>query len=328
MVSIQNIDTQKYVSDMFSSAQWDALKHLIDEINELKRDKNAVILGHNYMTPDIFHCVSDITGDSLKLAQEAARAEADIIVQAGVHFMAETSKILCPDKTVLIPDPKAGCSLAEGITAKDVQLLKEKYPGVPIVTYVNTTAEVKAESDICCTSSNAAKITRKLYEQGHKEVLLIPDQFLAENVAAEVPEVKVLTYKGSCIVHERFTADDMKRLRKQNPDAVILAHPECPRDVVEEVDYAGSTAQMDQFIKQNQPAKAILVTECSMSDNLKAVNQNVEFISGCQLCPYMKMITLPKIRDSLLNMTHEVHVDPTIAAKAKIAVDKMLEMSA
>lgn len=315
------------VSNHYKKEYWEHLAPLIAEINALKKQKNAVILGHNYMTPDIFHCVSDIVGDSLKLAQEAAATKADIIVQAGVHFMAETSKILCPDKTVLMPDMEAGCSLAEGITAQDVLDLKRDHPGVPVVTYVNTSAEVKAESDICCTSSNAVKIVKRLVAEGHKRVLCIPDQYLAQNVARQVPEVEVLTFAGACIVHEIFSAKDIDRMRSQNPDAVILTHPECPPDAVKASDFSGSTSQINQYIIDKQPAKAILVTECSMSDNIAADNPNVELIKGCQLCPHMKRITLPKILKSLQTETTAVEVDPAIAARALIAVQKMLEYS-
>ncbi len=316
------------VSDQYKEDHWKALAPYVYEINKLKKEKNAVILAHNYMTPDIFHCVGDILGDSLRLAQEAAKTEADIIVQAGVHFMAETSKILCPEKTVLIPDVKAGCSLAEGITAADVQLLREQYPSVPIITYVNTTAEVKAASDVCCTSGNAVKIANAVAKEwGVSEVLMIPDQYLAAYVATQCPDLKVHTYKGQCEVHERFTGDDLRKIRTQDPKVTILAHPECPQDVLEEADYAGSTAQMIDYVTDEQPAKVVLITECSMGDNISKANPNVEFVRSCHLCPHMKRITLPKILHSLQTLETEITVDPAVAAKAKEAVDHMLRLS-
>jgi quinolinate synthase len=314
----------RHVSSMYREDHWKALAPYVFEINRLKKEKNAVILAHNYMTPDIFHCVGDILGDSLKLAQEAAKTDADIIVQAGVHFMAETSKILCPEKTVLIPDMKAGCSLAESITGADVRLLREKYPGVPIVTYVNTSAEVKAESDVCCTSGNAVKIVEAL---NVPEVLMIPDQYLAAYVAGRLPHVKVRTWKGQCEVHERFTGADLKKIRAQDPKVTIIAHPECPPDVLAEADYTGSTAQMIDYVVAKQPPKVVLITECSMGDNISQANPNVEFVRACHMCPHMKRITLPKILHSLQHMEHRVEVDPVISAKAKKAVDAMLELS-
>lgn len=322
--------TTKYekVAQFYPQIQWDALQPLIEDVLRLKAERNAVILAHNYMTPDIFHAVADIVGDSLKLAQEAAKTKADVIVQAGVHFMAETSKILCMDKTVLLPDMKAGCSLAESITGADVRLLKEKYPDVPVVTYVNTSAEVKAETDICCTSGNVVKILKRLRDEGHKQVLCIPDKYLAQNAQREVPEIKVLTWEGACEVHERFTPEDITKFRAKYPDAVVLAHPECPPEVMAEADISGSTAQMISYVKEQQPKRVILITECSMGDNITDANPNVEFIRSCQLCPHMKRITLPKIRDCLRDMSGEILVDPVIAAKAKKSVDRMLEYSA
>lgn len=316
------------VKTVYTEDHWKALAPYVHEINRLKKEKNAVILAHNYMTPDIFHCVGDIVGDSLKLAQVAAESDADIIVQAGVHFMAETSKILCPEKTVLIPDMKAGCSLAEGITAADVQLLREKYPGLPIITYVNTSAEVKAASDVCCTSGNAVKVVTQMAEKwGVDEVLMIPDQYLAAYVATQLPDIKVHTYKGQCEVHERFTGEDLRKIRERDPKVTILAHPECPQDVLEEADYTGSTAQMINYVFDEQPAKVVLITECSMGDNIAQANPDVEFVRSCHLCPHMKRITLPKILYSLQHMVEEIHVDEIVARKAKEAVDLMLELS-
>jgi quinolinate synthase len=321
------------LATQYKDDHWKMLAPYIYEINRLKKEKKAVILAHNYMTPDIFHGVGDIVGDSLKLAQEAARTDADIIIQCGVHFMAETSKILCPEKTIIIPDSRAGCSLSESITGDDVRALKAQYPGVPIVTYVNTSADVKAESDICCTSSNAFKIVARLGEEGHRRVMMTPDKFLAQNVANEVKakglDIEVLFWEGTCMVHERFTKNDITKFKKQyGDDVVILAHPECPPDVMDEADFAGSTAQMNDYIVQNKPARAILLTECSMSGNIAAENPGVEMIGTCQLCPHMKRITLPKILTSLQTMQEEVLVDPQIGRRARKAVDKMLEFSA
>ncbi|MFP4314167.1 MAG: quinolinate synthase NadA [Alphaproteobacteria bacterium] len=316
----------KKLSRQYSPEHWKTLAPYIYEINRLKAEKNAVILAHNYMTPDIFYGVGDIIGDSLKLAQEAANTKADIIIQCGVHFMAETSKILCPDKKVIIPDMKAGCSLAESITGEDVRKLKAQYPGVPVVSYVNTSADVKAESDVCCTSSNALKIVNELGKQGHDTVIMTPDKFLAQNVAAET-DVKIIIWDGTCEVHERFSAEDVKKMRRDHPDAFILAHPECPPEVIAEADYAGSTAQMDDYIKQNQPKKAVLYTECSMSDNIGASNPGVEMIGTCQMCPHMKRMSLPKILKSLQEEGPEIHVAPEIAARARKAVERMLELS-
>lgn len=315
------------LSRQYEREHWETLAPYIYEINRLKREKNAVILAHNYMTPDVFFGVGDVVGDSLMLAQQAAKTDADIIVQCGVHFMAETAKVLCPQKKVLMPDMKAGCSLSESITAQDVRDLKAKYPGIPVVTYVNTSAEVKAESDVCCTSSNALKIVNALGAQGHDTVIMTPDQYLAKNVAAET-NVKIIIWEGSCMVHERFTPQDIIDARKTyGNDIVVLAHPECPPEVMAEADYAGSTAQMDNFIKEKQPKRAMLMTECSMSDNIAANNPNVEMIGTCQMCPHMKRITLPKILACLRDETPEVTIDPEIIARAKISVNRMLELS-
>lgn len=315
----------------YKQAHWETLAPYIYEINRLKKEKNAVILAHNYMTPDIFYGVGDVTGDSLMLAQEAAKSDADIIVQCGVHFMAETSKILCPEKTVLMPDMDAGCSLSESITGEDVRKLKEDYPGVPVVTYVNTSADVKAESDVCCTSSNALKIIKALEAQGHKRVIMAPDQFLAKNVANDMKaagsDIEIIIWEGACMVHERFTPEDVRRVRSEHPDAFVLAHPECPPEVMAEADYSGSTAQMDTYIKENKPPKAVLMTECSMGSNLAAANPSVQMLGTCQMCPHMKRISLPKILKSLQTLQPEVIVDPEISKRAKEAVDKMLELS-
>lgn len=314
------------LQSQYKREHWETLAPYIFEINRLKREKNAVILAHNYMTPDIFYGVGDFMGDSLALAQEAARTKADMIVQCGVHFMAETSKVLCPEKKVLIPDLKAGCSLSESITAADVRALKARYPGVPVVTYVNTSAEVKAESDVCCTSGNALKIINALGAQGHNTVIMTPDKFLAQNTAAQT-KVKIIFWEGTCMVHERFTVADIQDMRRQYSDIVVMAHPECAPDVIAASDYAGSTAQMDKFIKEKQPPRAMLITECSMSNNLSAANPEVELLGSCQMCPHMKRITLPKILECLITEQPEVTIPADIIPRARRAVERMLEMS-
>ncbi len=306
--------------------EWELQAPYIAAINDLKATKNAVILAHNYMTPEIFACVGDYQGDSLMLAKEAAKTDADIIVQAGVHFMAETSKILSPEKIVLIPDLRAGCSLAASISGADVRLLREKYPGIPVVTYVNTTADVKAETDICCTSSNAVEVVESIAEEfGVDTVMLLPDQYLAKNVAA-MTDIKIITWAGSCEVHEQFSADDIREIRAGNPGVVVLAHPECPPDVLSEADYAGSTSGMSNYVKDNQPNNVVLITECSMSDNVALENPNVNFVRPCNLCPHMKRITLKGILNALQNIEHEVVVDPDIAKKARRAVQRMIDL--
>ncbi|WP_421859451.1 quinolinate synthase NadA [Oricola sp.] len=302
--------------------EWPVFAPYIAAINRLKQQRNAVILAHNYQTPEIFHCVADIVGDSLQLAKEATKVDAEIIVQCGVHFMAETSKLLNPEKTVLIPDMKAGCSLSESITGADVRLLRERYPGVPVVTYVNTSAEVKAETDICCTSSNAVQVVESF---GADTVLCIPDEYLAINVAAQT-DVKILTWKGHCEVHERFSADELLAYREADPEIEIIAHPECPREVVEIADYAGSTSGMINYVRDRRPPKVLLVTECSMASNIAGEVPDVEFVKPCNLCPHMKRITLPKILDALCSMTEEVTVDPAIAGRARLAVERMVNL--
>ena len=312
------------VSGVIPRIEWPAYAPVVAEINRIKRQKNAVILAHNYMTPEIFHCVGDFVGDSLALAREAARTDAKIIVQAGVHFMAETSKILSPEKTVLIPSMEAGCSLASSITGADVRLLKQKYPGLPVVTYVNTSADVKAESDICCTSGNAVKVVEQIAKDfGVDTVIMIPDKYLARNVAAQTG-VKVITWEGACEVHERFTAQEIRDYRAAHPGIVVLAHPECPPEVVAEADFAGSTAAMINYVGSHKPERVVMVTECSMSDNVAVENPQTQFIRPCNLCPHMKRISLNGILHSLQTMTHEVIVDPVIAARAKAPIDRML----
>ena len=314
------------LKSQYKKEHWETLAPYIYEINRLKKEKNAVLLAHNYMTPDVFYGVGDVTGDSLKLARVAAESEADIIVQCGVHFMAETAKILCPNKKVIIPDPQAGCSLADSINPADLRAFKAKHPGVPVITYVNTSAAVKAESDVCCTSSNALKIVEALGKEGHDTVIMTPDQYLAKNTAAET-NVKIIFWEGACEVHERFTAEDVRRVRAEHPNVVVLAHPECPPEVMAEADYAGSTLQMDHYIKEHQPKKAVLYTECSMSDNLAANNPNVELIGTCQMCPHMKRITLPKILNALRTEGPCVEIDPDIIDAARKPIERMLELS-
>ena len=309
------------VKSVIPSIEWPAFAGDIDAILELKREHDAVILAHNYQTPEIFHCVADIVGDSLALAREAMKVDAKVIVLAGVHFMAETAKLLNPAKRVLIPDLGAGCSLAESITAADVRLLRQRYPGVPVVTYVNTSAAVKAESDICCTSGNARKIVESL---GVPKVIMLPDEYLAQNIAAETG-VEIVTWAGHCEVHERFSAADIKQLRAGHPGIVVLAHPECPPEVVAVSDFTGSTAAMIDYVGKEKPARVVLVTECSMSDNVAVQHPDIDFVRPCNLCPHMKQITLPKIRHALETMQHEVTIDPAVAAPARRAVERMLE---
>lgn len=296
----------------------------IKAINELKAKRNAVILAHNYMTPEIYHGIADVVGDSLQLAIEAAKVEADVIVQCGVHFMAETSKILSPSKTVLMPDMEAGCSLAESITAVGIEEMRAKYPGAPVVTYVNTTAEVKAASDICCTSSNAAQIVAALDSD---TIIMTPDQYLAQNIANQVPEKNIVWWEGSCIVHEQYTAQDINDFREWNPGTRIIAHPECPPDVVEASDFSGSTSGIIDYVTRERPEKAMLVTECSMASNIADNLPDVDFVGPCNMCPYMKKITLEKVLYSLHTMTGQIEVDPAVADKAREAVQRMIDLS-
>ncbi|TWB57685.1 quinolinate synthetase [Rhizobium sp. ERR 922] len=308
------------VSRVIPKAEWLTFQDDVEAILELKRRHNAVILAHNYQTPEIFHGVADIVGDSLALARKAVDVDADIIVLAGVHFMAETAKLLNPEKTVLIPDMEAGCSLAESITPEDIALLRQAHPGVPVVTYVNTSAAVKAASDICCTSGNARQVVESL---GVPKVLMLPDEYLARNVARET-NVELIAWHGHCEVHELFTADDIRQLRENYPGVTVLAHPECPPDVVEAADFAGSTAVMSDYVGKKHPSRVVLLTECSMSDNVAVHHPDVEFIRPCNLCPHMKRITLGNIRKALEEGRHEVTVDPAIAADARRAVERML----
>jgi quinolinate synthase len=300
--------------------EWATFAKDVDAILELKRKRNAVVLAHNYQTPEIFHGVADIVGDSLLLAREATKVNADIIVLAGVHFMAETAKLLNPEKTVLIPDTKAGCSLADSITAEDVRLMRERYPDAPVVAYVNTSTAVKAESDICCTSGNALAVVESL---GVDHVIMLPDEYLAKNIAAQT-RVKITAWKGHCEVHELFDASDVRQLRENHPGVTILAHPECAPEVVAEADFSGSTAAMSAFVSKDRPARVVLLTECSMSDNVAVLHPDVEFIRPCNLCPHMKRITLKNIRQALETNEHEVTIDPAIAERARRSVERML----
>ena len=321
--SIENVaHLYERVKKVIPDIEWPIHAPHIAAINELKREKNAVILAHNYQTPEIYHCVADITGDSLALAQRAVDTDADVIVLAGVHFMAETAKLLNPDKTVLMPDLDAGCSLAESITAADVRRLREQYPGVPVVTYVNTSAEVKAECDICCTSGNALAIVESL---GSDRVIFLPDEYLAAYVA-EQTDVEIITWQGHCEVHERFTAEELESFRAGHDDLTIIAHPECPPDVLATSDFVGSTAQMQDYVLNERPAKVLMVTECSMSDNVSAGVDDVEFIRPCNLCPHMKKITLANIRESLETLSPAIEIDPAIAVRARAAVERMLDV--
>ena len=325
-----NIDTQtalastvqfyEHVKTVIPDVEWPVHAPYVAAINELKKSRNAVILAHNYQTPEIFHCVADITGDSLALARKAVDTDADVIVLAGVHFMAETAKLLNPDKVVLIPDERAGCSLADSITAADIRAMRNKHPGVPVVTYVNTSAEVKAESDICCTSGNAVEVVESL---GVDEVIFLPDEYLA-NYVAQQTDVKIISWQGHCEVHERFTGPELEQYRADYGDLTIIAHPECPPDVLAAADFVGSTAQMQGYVQRERPKRVLMVTECSMSDNVAADLQDVEFIRPCNLCPHMKRITLQNIYESLESLEQRVEIDPAVADKARLAVERMI----
>ena len=312
----------KKISKFVPENEWKIHAPLIEKINKLKKEKNAIILAHNYQTPEIYHGVADIAADSLALAVEAAKTSADKIIMCGVHFMAETAKLMNPNKKVFLPDMQAGCSLASSITGKDVRLLKQKYPGVPVVSYVNTSADVKAETDVCCTSANAIKVVESLNVE---KVIFLPDQYLADYVAKNT-KVKIISWKGTCIVHEQFTSKEIEDIKNQNPGIKVIAHPECPPDVIEASDFAGSTSGMIKYVKDNQPKKVMLVTECSMSDNVEADNPNVSFIKPCNLCPYMKKIDLEKILDCLENDTNEILLDNKTIEAARKSVIRMTEI--
>ena len=307
------------ISKVVPEIEWKIHAPLIHKINKLKKEKNAVVLAHNYQTPEIYHGIADFAADSLALAIEASKTKADIIVMCGVHFMAETAKLMSPLKKVLLPDMSAGCSLSSSITGEDVRLLKKKYPGVPVVSYINTSADVKAETDICCTSANAVKVVESL---GVKKVIFLPDYYLAKYVSSNT-DVEIISWKGTCIVHEQFTSKEIKEIKEQNPGIVVIAHPECPPDVIQASDFAGSTSGMSEYVKKNQPKKVMMVTECSMSDNVQVENPKVEFIKPCNLCPYMKKITLPKILDCLEKENNEIIIPQNLIKKARLSVERM-----
>jgi quinolinate synthase len=310
------------ISQVMPEIEWSTHAPYIHKINKLKKEKNAVILAHNYQTPEIYHGISDFSADSLALAVEAAKTKADIIVMCGVHFMAETAKLMSPEKKVLLPDMIAGCSLSSSITGEDVRNLKKKYPGVPVVSYVNTSADVKAETDVCCTSANAVKIVKSL---GVKKVIFLPDDFLAKYVASQT-DVEIISWKGTCEVHEQFNDQEINEIRKNNPGIKIIAHPECPPDVIKASDFAGSTSGMIKYVRDNQPEKVMMVTECSMSDNVQIDNPNVKFIRPCNLCPHMKRITLPKVLECLENETNEILMSNETIEKARKSVERMTEI--
>ncbi|RPG98968.1 MAG: quinolinate synthase NadA [Candidatus Pelagibacter sp. TMED118] len=312
----------KKISKAIPDIEWSIHAPYIYEINKLKREKNAVILAHNYQTPEIYHGISDFSADSLALAIEASKTKADLIIMCGVHFMAETAKLMSPNKKVFLPDMRAGCSLSSSITGEDVRELKKKNPGVPVVSYVNTSADVKAETDICCTSANAVKIVESLKS---KKVIFLPDDYLAKYVASQT-DVEIISWKGTCEVHEKFTDTEINEIRKNNPDIKVIAHPECPPNVINASDFAGSTSGMIKYVRDHQPKKVMMVTECSMSDNIQVDNPNVEFIRPCNLCPHMKRITLPKVLDCLKNETNEIVMDSETIRKAKKSVERMAEI--
>jgi quinolinate synthase len=319
------------VEHIIPRVEWPLHAPYVAAINELKRERNAVILAHNYQVPEIFYTVADIVGDSLALAMKAAETTADVIVLCGVHFMAETAKLVNPAKTVLVPDLRAGCSLAESITAADVRLLREKYPGVPIVTYVNTSADVKAESDVCVTSGNAVQIVEAL---GAPRVIFLPDEYLAKYVASKT-SVEIVAWKGHCEVHERFSGADVRRFREDDPSLIVLAHPECPPDVLAEADFVGSTQGMTEYVggladgsfHHESRSRVLLMTECSMADNVSGRYPSIEFVRPCNLCPHMKRNTLPKVLHSLQSMEYAVTIAPEVAQRARRAVERMLEFS-
>jgi len=307
------------ISKVVPEIEWKIHAPLIHKINKLKKEKNAVILAHNYQTPEIFHGVADFSSDSLALAVEASKTTADIIVMCGVHFMAETAKLMSPYKKVLLPDMSAGCSLSSSITGEDVRILKGKYPGVPVVSYINTSADVKAETDVCCTSANAVKVVESL---GVKKVIFLPDDYLAKYVSSNTC-VEIISWKGTCIVHEQFTSKEINEVKEQNPGIVVIAHPECPPDVINAADFTGSTTGMSEYVKKNQPKKVMMVTECSMSDNVQVENPKVQFIKPCNLCPYMKKITLPKILNCLEEENNEIIIPNNLIEKARLSVERM-----
>ena len=312
----------KKISSTVPEIEWLTHAPYIYKINKLKKEKNAIILAHNYQTPEIYHGISDFSADSLALAVEAAKTKADIIVMCGVHFMAETAKLMNPNKKVVLPDMDAGCSLSSSITGEDVKKLKKHYPGVPVVSYINTSADVKAETDVCCTSANAVKIVNSL---GVKKVIFLPDDYLAKYVASQT-DVEIISWKGTCEVHEQFNDEEINEIRKNNPGIKIIAHPECPPDVIKASDFTGSTSGMIKYVNEKQPEKVMMVTECSMSDNVQIDNPNVKFIRPCNLCPHMKKITLPKILSCLENESNEIIMDNITIEKARNSGEKMVKI--
>ena len=302
--------------------EWPLLAPYIFEINKIKKENNFVILAHNYQTPDIFYGIADVVGDSLGLAIKGSKVKEKNILMCGVHFMAETAKIMSPEKKVYLPDMKAGCSLAESITAEDIRKLKKKYPNVPVVTYVNTSADVKSETDICCTSANAVKVVESL---GVDEVIFLPDEYLAKYVSLNT-NVKIISWKGKCEVHEKFSKKDILEIKSRYKDLEVVSHPECPPDVIAASDFTGSTGSMINHVKNTKAKNIFLVTECSMSDNVQIENPNINFIKPCNLCPHMKKIELPKILDCLKNYKNEIKIDQDIAKNAKRAISRMIEV--
>ncbi|MEM7582750.1 MAG: quinolinate synthase NadA [Acidobacteriota bacterium] len=321
-IAAQTAEIYQRLEQVIPEIEWPVHAPYIAEIERLKKERGAIVLAHNYQTPEIFHGVADLSGDSLALAKLASETDAETIVLCGVHFMAETAKILNPEKTVLIPDLKAGCSLADSITGADIRLLRERYPGVPVVTYVNTSAEVKAETDVCCTSANAVEVVESL---GVDRVIFLPDEFLGQYVASQT-DVELILWKGQCEVHERFTGAEVRAFREGHEEIIVLAHPECPQDVLAEADYVGSTSGMIGYVGEHKPSRVVMITECSMSDNVAVQHPDVDFVRPCNLCPHMKRITLPKILHSLQTLEYPVEVDPAIAQRARRAVERMLEV--
>lgn len=339
-------DLKAKLSGMLPDFELRQKAELICEINQLKIEKNALILGHNYMEPALFHGVADVTGDSLELCYKAKEATHEVLVFCGVEFMAETAKIINPEKKVLIPSKKAGCSLASSITAADVRALKAAYPGVPVVTYINTYADVKAETDICCTSGNAEKIVAALDSD---TVIFIPDEYLAANVAkatgkkiifpekdpkklkTQTPqnlEKTFIGWPGRCEVHDQFSVEDITQVRAQYPDVVVLAHPECPPDVVDASDFSGSTSAMIRYVHEAGADRYLLLTECSMADNIIASKPKGELLRMCShRCPHMAQITLEDTKAALENLHYEVEVDAAIAEKARASIERMLTLS-
>ncbi len=299
---------------------WEGMAADITAIRALKKEKNAVVLAHNYMTPEVYFGVADVTGDSLALAREAAAMQVDVIVCAGVHFMAETAKLMNPSRIVLAPDLQAGCSLADCITPQDVRALRTKYPDLPIITYVNTSAAVKAECDICCTSGNAKKIVESL---GVPEVVMVPDEYLAQNVARQT-SVTIIPWHGHCEVHEQYAPQEIAALRRAHQGITIIAHPECPPDVVAQADFSGSTVNMSDWVAAHHPRHVMLLTERSMSDNAAVDHPAIDFVRPRLSCPYMKLITLASIRRALETMTYSIEIEEAIAAPARRAVERMV----